>query len=363
MSIVRNGNPLATTGDRGHDEDDRPPGALAFFDSLDFSQMSAKHPTLRPYLIDGYARIGETINLVADPKIGKSWLVLYIALCVVTGRLLFGKFHVARGAVMLVDNELHPETLAHRIKIVAKQMGLIDPATPCDQWPKDECYWPEHLHTLCLRGRLTNILELGSFFDDIPNDGYFKLVVLDAKYRFGIPGKSENSNADEMSFYNLVDQYATKVNAGFLLVHHASKGNQGDKSITDVGAGAGAQSRAADCHLIIRQHEQEDCAVLDGVVRTYLKPKPLVIRWKFPLWTIDEDLDPANIKKPASRGDERQSKKDAEGIAVIRKALMKGPKTRRALRQAGLGPDRVNRLLSQMEGEITTDASGVVSLV
>ena len=42
----------------------------------------------------------------------------------------------------------------------------------------------------------------------------------------------------------------------------ASKGDQSGKSTTDVGSGAGSQSRAADTHLIIRQHEQEDVAVM-----------------------------------------------------------------------------------------------------
>ncbi len=44
--------------------------------------------------------------------------------------------------------------------------------------------------------------------------------------------------------------------------------SQAGKAITDVGAGAGSQSRATDTHLILRPHEEKNCAVLDAAVRS-----------------------------------------------------------------------------------------------
>ncbi|MGI6417616.1 MAG: hypothetical protein ACOX1P_18335 [Thermoguttaceae bacterium] len=60
---------------------------------------------------------------------------------------------------------------------------------------------------------------------------------------------SENDNAAIMSLYNVIDGYAARLNTAWVNVHHASKGDQSGKGTTDVGSGAGAQSRAADTHL------------------------------------------------------------------------------------------------------------------
>ena len=55
----------------------------------------------------------------------------------------------------------------------------------------------------------------------------------------------------------------------FTMIHHASKGLQADKQVTDVGSGAGAEFRAADTHLILRHHEEQDVYVLDAVARSW----------------------------------------------------------------------------------------------
>jgi hypothetical protein len=91
--------------------------------------------------------------------------------------------------------------------------------------------------------------------------------------------------------YNTIDAYAESTGAAFLLVHHSSKGLQNEKSVTDVGSGAGAIARAADVHLIVRAHEDADCAVLECRVRSSAQPDPVGLRWAYPLWTPDPAID------------------------------------------------------------------------
>ena len=67
-------------------------------DTFSFADLRAKYPDLKPPLIDGLARIGETINIIANPKVGKSWFTYYLALCVITGRPVFGRFATTPGA-------------------------------------------------------------------------------------------------------------------------------------------------------------------------------------------------------------------------------------------------------------------------
>jgi len=157
---------------------------------------------------------------------------------------------------------------------------------------------------------LQNIVGLKSYFDSL-DPGRFSLVILDAFYRFMPAGTDENSNADLAMIYSHLDQYANRLGCSFVLIHHASKGNQSGKGITDVGAGAGSQARATDTHLILRPHEETDCVVLDAAVRSWPPIEPRVLRWTFPVWAPDASLDPALLRS------ERPRRKRAETYANI----------------------------------------------
>jgi hypothetical protein len=167
-----------------------------------------------------------------------------------------------------------------------------------------------------LRGRLTDFRGLKTIIENIET-GKYQVIVVDAYYRMIPSGTSENDNSAVAGIYNLIDQYAAMTDAAWLLIHHATKGSQSDKAVTDVGAGAGSQSRAADCHLILRPHEEDGCIVLEAAVRSFKPVEPLVLQWEFPLWTPREDMNPAELKGRKTRTEERQSEKDYEGSMKI----------------------------------------------
>ena len=57
--------------------------------------LKKRFPEMRPVLIDGFLRIGETMNIIAAPKTGKSWLVTQLCVCVASGTDWFGHvFHL-----------------------------------------------------------------------------------------------------------------------------------------------------------------------------------------------------------------------------------------------------------------------------
>ena len=251
-------------------------------------QLMAACPALRPPVIDGLLREGETMNLIASPKTGKSWLVLDLAIAVATGRPWLSRFPTVAGDVLIIDNELHGETSANRIPKVAKARGL----------GTDE--FADRVFIRNLRGGLQDIVSLGSFFRAIER-GRFRLIVLDAFYRFLPAGMDENANADMASLYNHIDRYAADLGCAFVLIHHSSKGNQSGKSVTDVGAGAGSQSRATDAHLVLRPHEEADVVVLDAAVRSWPPQESVCLRWAFPVWDVAEDIDPKRLKVESPR--------------------------------------------------------------
>jgi len=245
-----------------------------------------KHPNLRQPLIDGLLRRGEVANIVAAPKTGKSWAVDALALCVCVGIPWLG-LTTTPGRVLLIDGELHPETLAFRLKTVGAQLNAREEAT-------------RNLLTWRVRGKDVTIDKLPRALSGIRR-GDIDLIILDPLYRFFSAGGEENSN-DAMTFtYNTLDQIAESTGAAMIAVHHTSKGDQSGKSVTDVGAGGGAQSRAVDTHLVMRPHEREDAVVVAAEVRSWEKFKPFVVRWKRPGWDLAPDLDPADLRKASRR--------------------------------------------------------------
>ncbi|MCX7421342.1 MAG: AAA family ATPase [Planctomycetia bacterium] len=251
---------------------------------------------MREPLIFGLLREGETLNLIAASKVGKSWLATNLALTFSTRRKWLGRFDTAGGDVLIVDNELHPETSAYRIPAVAN----------ANEIPLNE--YADHVFIMNLRGELVNLPQLAMTLDDI-EPGRFRLIILDAFYRFLPPGTDENDNGAMASLYNLLDRVAGKLKCAIVCIHHASKGSQSAKAITDVGSGAGSMSRAADCHVVLRPHEEPNVVVMEAATRSWPPLEPLCLRWEFPIFTEDTTLDPTLLKPDRPR---RPSRNDPD---------------------------------------------------
>jgi hypothetical protein len=251
-------------------------------------ELMDTYPTLRPPLIEGLLRLGETMNIIAAPKIGKSWLTQCLAFAVATGHPWLDTFQTTQGQVLLIDNELHPQTSAGRLRRLAEASDI------------DRAEIEDTVSIVNLRGRLKDLPRLGAGLMKIEH-GRFALVIIDAFYRALPFNTNENDNATMAQLYNLLDSYADSMGAAFALVHHASKGDQSAKSVTDVGSGAGAQSRATDTHLVLRPHEEENAVVLDAAVRSWPPLAPCCLRWSFPLWSPATDLDPTALRKPGGK--------------------------------------------------------------
>jgi hypothetical protein len=258
-------------------------------------ELVVLYPALREPVIHGLLRRGETMNVIAASKVGKSWLAADLALAIATKRRWLDAFDTEPGEVLIIDNELHPETSANRIPKIARAQGI-----PFADYHNR--VWVENL-----RGRLLDIHGLGHYLDQLV-PGRFRIIVLDAFYRFMPRDTDENDNGAMANIYNLLDCYAERLGSSFVLVHHASKGNQSGKSVTDVGAGAGSQSRATDTHVIMRAHEERDCVVFEAAVRSWPPVDPFCLRWTFPVWTPDRALDPAALR---SERPKRASKEPA----------------------------------------------------
>jgi hypothetical protein len=259
-------------------------------------ELIRDYPTLRPVVIADLLREGETMNVVAAPKVGKSWLVHALAVAVVAGRDWLGK-PTTRGRVLLIDGELHRQTLARRLRTTQTTLGVPDSDMAA-------------LQVWSVRGQRLTIDAIALALQDVPA-GQYRLIIVDALYRFLPLDGEENANETMTRVYNALDAIAERSGASVVVVHHATKGNQSDKAVTDVGAGAGSQSRAADTHLILRPHEQGDAVVVDAVVRSFPPMESFVIRSSKPGWALAPDLDPTLLRRAPRRGKQPAAEKPA----------------------------------------------------
>jgi hypothetical protein len=149
-----------------------------------------------------------------------------------------------------------------------------------------------------------------------------------------------------MQVYNRIDELAAIWGAAVVIVHHASKGDQSEKSLTDVGSGAGAIARAADTHLVIRPHEQPDLNVLEAVTRSFKSPNPVSIKFEYPLWSAI--ACPAVLKTRKDSGSKSQEKRDVEGTKTIFDAVPQDKEISKRKLRVGMGPQRLTRLLDKL---------------
>lgn len=302
------------------------------------------HPVLAPAVIDGLLRKGETANIIGSTKAGKSWMILGLALSIAQGRPWLGR-EVKQGKVALIDNELQAGTLSSRLSQVAHQMVV----------PKEVL--EEFVLIRSLRGEPCGIGDLAPDMAMLADEGVV-MVGMDAFYRLIPQGTSENDNAQMTLLYNKIDEYASTTGAAFVLNHHASKGDQTTKGVTDVGSGAGAISRAVDTHLIIRPHKEPELAVLDAAVRSFPPVEPSSLRYEFPVWM--ESSEQPELAERKTQANTKQAANDEKGKTQILSALeLAGDwvARRSAARKSGMGAERFDRLVFTLveDGLVVTE--------
>ncbi|MFN0055544.1 MAG: AAA family ATPase [Planctomycetales bacterium] len=258
-------------------------------------EISRERPTLRDVVISGLLRKGETMSIVASPKTGKSWLAANLLLSIASGRPWLG-MPVAKGTVLLIDNELHPESIAHRIRSVADALNI----------PTTE--YEDNLLVLSLRGRLMNATALFELLKRLKlAERKLMFALIDARYRLFVePGESENDNAATTRLMNLFDGMAEYLDCAVGNIHHATKGSQGEKEVTDVGSGAGSANRAVDAHIVLRPHDEHGVGVLEAAVRSFPPFAPIGLRWVFPVWNPDDAIDTELLKGRRSSPQEKR---------------------------------------------------------
>jgi len=255
--------------------------------------IESKNPELRNFVIQGLVREGEVINFISAPKMGKSMFVAFIAYHIAAGKpILKREYQTCGGNIAIIDTELHKETIAHRMRLVLKDLNFNP------ELKKKLFVYP-------IRGKQISIFEIEPHLVFLKNKN-IKLIIFDCLYKLLPKGTDENSNADINGVYNFLDYLAMKYNVAIAVVHHTSKGSQLNKSITDMGSGAGVFQRSPDSHITFYEHEQPGHFVLKGVVRSFKQPEPFVVKFEYPLFHLADKMNPEDVKGVKKQGKQEE---------------------------------------------------------
>lgn len=300
---------------------------------------AAKNPRPKSeVIVDGLLSRGDTGNLIASTKVGKSWFAMFLLFCVACGERWLGR-PTRKGRVCLVDNEIRHNELENRFAAVHQALDFdTSDAAPFDFF--------------AMRGEVAGLGELEANLGRY-GKGELSLLVIDAKYRLFCHGMQENSNDDQTVFHNRIDQLASRLDCAVLLIHHSTKGSQATKTVTDIGSGGGSQSRAVDCHMVLRPHEQEGLAVLDAAGRNFAPSPSVTVKWEFPLWSLEGSVKPV-VKQEDFRNEARVHRaKQDKAIAILQMLEREPNRTASENKLSGSHPEQkaFRAAISELQGE------------
>lgn len=263
--------------------------------------LTKGHP---PEVIEGVLHQGSKGIVGGGSKTRKTWVLVDMALSVANGDK-FWNWNTTKGRVCYINFEIQPSFFAARLTEVAMAKNITN---------------FDNLDVWNLRGHATSFDELiPQLIEALQNENY-TLVIIDPVYK-GLGGRDENAAGDIGQLCNEIERLAVKTGAAVVFAAHYSKGNQAGKESMDRISGSGVFARDADSIITLTKHKEDNCLTVDVTLRNFQEQPAFVVRWKFPLMSVEESLDPEDLKQKAGRKKEHCSEEALEVLS------QKGPMT------------------------------------
>lgn len=110
---------------------------------------------------------------------------------------------------------------------------------------------------------------------------------------------------------NDIERLAVKTGAAVAFAAHYSKGNQAAKEAIDRVSGSGVFARDPDSLLMFTKHQEADCFTVEATLRNFPPLDPFVVRWEYPLFHRDSELDPTNLKTVRGKNETTPEEREA----------------------------------------------------
>lgn len=247
------------------------------------SEWLRKPMPTRREIIKGLLRRGDKLTLGGSSKSKKTWIASDLAFCVAVGKPWMG-FETVKTPVLYLNLELPEDTFHHRLNLIASALSVRLEDADFTAWN--------------LRGTRASIESIDEALKTYRDP--LGLVVLDPLYKI-LGGRVENAAEDVADLLSHLEAITTRHGCALAIPAHFSKGNQSEKEAIDRISGSGVFARDADAILTMTAHEDPDCFTLETTLRAYAPVDPFVIRWHFPLFGRDSQLDPSRLKKKSGR--------------------------------------------------------------
>ena len=183
-----------------------------------------------PFLVDELLPEGLHI-LAGAPKIGKSWLALWLCLCVSQGQPLWN-FAVTQGEALYLSLEDSFQRIQTRL------FDLTEDAPPT-------------LHFAIMADTLKHGLEQQQIEQFLAEHPTTKLVVIDTLQRVRSAGGDSNLYANDYQDVGLLKQLADRHHIAILLIHHLRKLHDDDPM--NMISGSTGLSGAADSTFVLQK--------------------------------------------------------------------------------------------------------------
>jgi RecA-family ATPase len=294
------------------------------------SEALQKPQELPPQLLREMLYEGGTMLLAGPSKSMKTWTMIALAVATASGAEWMGAKAQAC-PVLYLNLELPRYVFERRVMAVCKAMALP---------------YPERLYTIHTRtaGITTDLRWIEANLPVVMQDVGAKMLIIDPHYKISAcSGYEENSNDGQGMLLARLESLTSSRQCALVIAHHFAKGNASDKSAIDRASGGGVFARWPDAFVSMTPHEEDGAMSIEFTLRAFKQPPAVVVRWEYPVWMVDETLDPAKLKKP---GGKRPSKSDEEILAAI---PQEGIKSSALAEKLGIGTSTLHERLGKME--------------
>ena len=266
-------------------------------------------PPVDPIIENVFER-GDLVAIIAPSKCRKSFTALQMAVCIASGWDFLGLSIPQSRRVCVVQFEVKPSHYHRRVKRMCEalrsdpnQTRLLDIG--------------DRLKIINARGKGFSLEMLPALVKHIKAD----LVILDPLYKM-MPG-AENGAEDMKPIFEAFDRITDETGCAVCYIHHDAKGDSGSKSTRDRGSGSGVIGRAYDACLTIDEHQEEDHAVFEMLLRNYAPRPAFSAAWSDGAWRVSDR--PASKKRAANNANPTSERPNEEFFPAVRSALEAGP--------------------------------------